>query len=357
MATWPAKINYATGDVLTAAQMNDIGGELNDLYTASGAAAGKNKIINGDFGIWQRGTTVNLTTNVDAFLADRWAFSSSFSAGTSVYSRQTFTPGTAPVSGYEGQYYARLTAGTTSNYAYFRQKVEDVRTFAGKTITFSFWAKASGTGNISSAFYQNFGSGGSASVLTSGMSATALSTSWTRYSASITLPSVSGKTIGTSSYLDVYIEWAGTLGSQTLDIWGVQLEAGLTATPFQTATGTIQGELAACQRYLPAVLVGSGNSLTGYGTSTTNSYVCAQFAVQARTAPTGISVSGTSYTLYAGGGGSGTPTAIAFDSAGVNSALIQVTTTAGSPTLAANNAVALRSTASGSQILFTGCEL
>ncbi len=34
MATWPAKIDYATGDVLSAANMNTIGGELNSLYGA-----------------------------------------------------------------------------------------------------------------------------------------------------------------------------------------------------------------------------------------------------------------------------------------------------------------------------------
>jgi hypothetical protein len=45
--------------------------------------------------------------------------------------------------------------------------------------------------------------------------------------------------------------YTGSLGIQsvTIDFWGVQVEQGSTATAFQTATGTIQGELAACQRY------------------------------------------------------------------------------------------------------------
>ena len=42
-------------------------------------------------------------------------------------------------------------------------------------------------------------------------------------------------------------------GTNTIDFWGVQVEAGSIATPFQTATGTIQGELAAAQRYYQSV--------------------------------------------------------------------------------------------------------
>jgi hypothetical protein len=51
--------------------------------------AGKNKIINGDFGIWQRGTSLSVTTNAGAFLADRFLlnFAGTF---TGTLSQQTF---------------------------------------------------------------------------------------------------------------------------------------------------------------------------------------------------------------------------------------------------------------------------
>jgi hypothetical protein len=335
-------------------------------------AAGKNKIINGNFYFNQRAFTSTSTSGAYGF--DRFTWTGAGS-GTQSYSAQTFTAGTAPVAGYESPNFARITTSSqnaTDSRVDFDTSIEDVRSFAGETTTISFWAKAaSGTPKVSVEIVQVFGSGGSPSAFNPVYVAqVTLSTSWARYSVTTTVPSLSGKTVGTTTpgYLGLnlwvsagstYNSRTGSLGVQnnTFDFWGVQWEAGSVATAFQTATGTIQGELSACKRYLPSILVGAGNSLTGYATATTNSYVCAQFDVQARVAPTGLIVGGSSYTLFAGGGGSGTPTAIAFDSAGVNSSLIQVTTTAGSPTLAANNAVALRSTASGSQILFTGCEL
>lgn len=204
--------------------------------------AGKNKIINGAFDFWQRGTSFTATGGV--YTSDRWK--ANIISGDTV-SQQTFTPGTAPVSGYEGQFYCRLAAGSTSGTRYFFQPIEDVRTFADQTVTLSFWAKVStGTTTLTTYFYQGFGSGGSADNPTTDTNFT-LTTSWQRFSYSTTMPSVSGKTIGAGSSVQTAFKFTTT--SANIDIWGVQLEAGSSATSFARAAATLQGELAACQRY------------------------------------------------------------------------------------------------------------
>jgi len=72
-------------------------------------AAGKNAIINGAFNVWQRGTSVSLTSNTYAYGPDRFVALCTFSAGTSSFSQQSFAAGTAPVAGYEGTFFARVT--------------------------------------------------------------------------------------------------------------------------------------------------------------------------------------------------------------------------------------------------------
>jgi hypothetical protein len=286
-------------------------------------AAGKNKIINGAFDIWQRGTT---TSTNGAFICDRFKTGFTGTGTTQTMERQSFTPGTAPVAGYEATYFVRniVVGGTgTSSLVVMQQPVEDVRTFAGQTVTLSFWAKANtGTPSIGLDLYQEFGSGGSSTV-SNGGTKVAITTSWARYSATIALASISGKTIGTSSLLGVrfwfssgsdYNSLNGTLGlqSNTFDIWGVQLEAGSVATAFQTATGTLQGELAACQRYF----VKSNNLSETPGTAPTSTPINAlnasstlvvgipPFKVNMRTAPTVTlysSVTGTTGKIRSGG--------------------------------------------------------
>jgi hypothetical protein len=241
----------------------------NDEANGGGATppftAGKNKIINGDFGVWQRGTSVSLTSGSQVYSADRWLVTSVFSAGSSTFSQQTFTLGTAPVAGYESQYFGRITCGSTATNFNLYQKIEDVRTFAGQTVTFSFWAKSSATPQIQVYLAQIFGSGGSSNVdYYSG--AVVLTDTWTRYSKTVSLSSLAGKTIGTSSNLTVGFYYdSGTINSATIDMWGFQIESGSVATPFTTATGNLQGELAACHRYYYQIGPGAAYASFGIG--------------------------------------------------------------------------------------------
>ena len=251
----------------------------NDEANSGGATppftAGKNAIINGDFYVNQRGFTT--TTTSGTYGLDRFKYF--YTGGTSTYSVQQFTPGAAPVAGYEAVQYARLvTTGQSAagDYTFLTQVSENPRLFAGQTVTMSFWAKAaSGTPKVAFEFTQYFGTGGSpsATVNTYGGQVT-LSTSWARYSLTFNVPSVSGKTFGTTANtaFTQLVWWVsagstfdsrtGTIGiqSNTFDVWGIQLEAGNLATPFTTATGTIQGELAACQRYYYRNTAGTANA-------------------------------------------------------------------------------------------------
>jgi hypothetical protein len=289
-------------------------------------AAGKNKIINGDFNIWQRGTSfsTNGVYNADRFYAI-WD-----GTGTKTISQQTFTPGAAPVSGYESQYYLRFNqtvAGASGTYNVLSQKIEDVRTFAGQTATLSFWAKAGSAISMSLVPYlnQGFGSGGSGTVSNPPISGSApsLTTSWQRFTFTYSLPSITGKTIGTSSSLN--LEFFMPLNTTfTIDIWGVQVEAGSVATAFQTATGTIQGELAACQRYYFRTSSASNNNpvytMFGAGYAINTGAITSQITlpVSMRVAPTALDTSAMGTFYWEGAATGNTPTTVALSAVSQN---------------------------------------
>jgi hypothetical protein len=358
---FPVKQDYATGDVLTAANLNDFAGTVNTIPSTIGAfAAGKNKIINGDFGIWQRGTSFTGALN-GIYTADRWqaAVSTSVSGLAWTVSQQTFTPGSAPVAGYEGTFFIRgdITTIGSATVPRIIQKIEDVRTLAGQTVTVSWYGRSSTSTTITNALtvVQTFGSGGSSAVTVSTVNKTYTS-SFQRFTQTFVMPSISGKTIGTNSNVEIRFLLEAADGAN-LDIWGVQLEAGSVATAFQTATGTIQGELAACQRYLPAV-VGDAYEVIGFAYNTTGSQYYLKLPTTARVKPTGITVSNVAhFNVFNTNFSGGAPTAIAFNTSSIDTASLTVTTTAGSPTLVAAQPTKLQSVNASALILFTGCEL
>jgi hypothetical protein len=268
-------------------------------------------LINADFFVNQRGTTSSTTSAT--FLVDRFRILLGAAAGSVTGSVEQFTLGSAPVAGYEAKQYCRIVttgqAASTDRALLQYPGIEDVRTFAGQTVTLSFWAKAStGTPIIATEFVQIFGSGGSPTADITGIGATktTISTSWTRYSITVTIPSIAGKTIGTNpntSGLAIVI-WVSagsnfnsrtdSLGVQdnTFDIWGVQLEAGSVATAFTTASGgSTQSELAMCHRYYCEL----GNNLSGSSdNSTTTCQFVAPYPVEMRVSPSVSVISGRS---------------------------------------------------------------
>ena len=289
----------------------------------------KNLLINGCFRFWQRATS-HSTYAVGS--DDRW-WLPILGDSASTNSRQSFTLGQTDVPG-NPQYFCRnvVTAGTTSNSLVAKyQLMEGVETTAGKTLTLSFWAKASASLNMSTEFVQVFGTGGSPSTEVTGIGGVkhALTTSWQKFTATGTMPSISGKTLGTngndgwnvSFWFDAgsdYDTRTNSLGHQsgTFDIAQVQVEIGDHATEFEHRDdGT---ELALCQRYYeksydtnvtPGSVTYNGRdwiNVSGLSVTAHNAGQSVKFTTTKRAQPTVIVYSpnsGTSGKVFEGGGG------------------------------------------------------
>ena len=104
---------------------------------------------------------------------------------------------------------------------------------------------------------QSFGTGGSPSVNVTTILVTsqAITTSWAKYTYTVTLPSVSGKTLGTDNNDCLIVMLLMPVNTTfTFDLAQVQLEAGPVATPFERRpVGT---ELALCERYYQVLVAG-----------------------------------------------------------------------------------------------------
>jgi hypothetical protein len=274
-----------------AADIRTLGDAIDtSVWNIGFGQAGKNKIINGDFSIAQRGTSITMAQN--GYNLDRWTASVGTAFPTGTVTQQTMPAGNT-IAGYEFSNFARINptvANGCTSYQ-FTQKVEDVRVFAGVAATVSFWAKADASCTATIDINQNFGSGGSATVTAMAAQNIALTTAWTRFTFTATFPSISGKTIGTGSSVDVRFTIptsAGVIRLGSYDFAGVQLEYGSKATPFQEAGGgSPQAELALCQRYYYRQTSASNYTYFGGGfaASTTQAKWLAKLPVTMRTSP------------------------------------------------------------------------
>jgi len=229
-----------------ARDLADLGGSAD-----AGGLTGRNLIINGAFQCWQRSISVSSQTDSGYKTADRWYTNAS--GGTYNQSQQTVTLGDSTIGDFK--YFLRHEVTTGDDFTGILYRIEDVQSVPEGTVTLSFYAKGTNpnSGHFEMIARQDFGTGGSPSsdVIQTAQDVT-LTSSWQRFELQITVPSISGKTLGTNG--DSYYQLQFTQPSDddssdawTLDITGVQLEVGQTATPFEHRS--FGDELARCLRY------------------------------------------------------------------------------------------------------------
>lgn len=366
-----AVANGGTGGTTAAAALTNLGlGGLGD----PSFRAGKNHIINGDFGIWQRLNATGVTSFSNpttlSYTADRWIHVyDAIGSGTYTVSRLGATGGNIFGSGDETQYYMRAAwtgvAPSAQTTNYISQRIEDVRTLANKTVTVSFYAKAdSATArSIGIQFEQNFGYTGSASATTTTVSKS-LTTSWARYTATIAIPSISGATINVDSYLALRLILPNnSLG--TYDIWGVQVESGSDVTTFQRYAGLRPLELAACQRYYyrqtnsndSTAYICTGVVQTGAASgSTSTHWGVLRFPVTMRVPRTGIVSAVSSATSLSSVTSAGTTSVSVTFPVGATSDSVRIAMTSSTTTLTTGQACLIRfgGTIDSSWIEFNG---
>jgi len=199
----------------------------------------KNVLINGGFDIWQRSTSTsgNGYTCTDRFYV--------YGSGTSTFSRESSVVPTG------FQYSFKHLAGATTSSS-LAQVIEtsNAAGYAGQTVTLSMYASATTATTMSLQLAYSTGTdtgiGGSWTDITATGAATfaaGTAGAFTRGSAIFAVPS-------TAKSLRVTLAVSGNIANTVAVYYaGAQLEIGSQVSPFTRAGGTIQGELAACQRY------------------------------------------------------------------------------------------------------------
>lgn len=233
----------------------------------------RNLVINGNFDIWQRGTSNSAAAGSVRYLADRWSTNSVGS--TTANSQQSF--GIQAAVPLNPRFFHRsvvVSSAGASNFANLTQNIEDVTVTQGQTIALGFWAKADTTRNIAVEFTQNFGSGGGTEVTSISPTIFSLTSSWQKFALTTTLPGIVttvSSSIETSSLRLIFWFDAGssfnartnTLGQQsgTFDIASVQIEVGSVSSPMELLPAAETWDL--CTRYY-AKLGGVSGAMRAY---------------------------------------------------------------------------------------------
>lgn len=213
----------------------------------------RNLIVNGDFLVNQRGAS--LTPSFSQYTIDQWIAAialdgGSLDGGSVSVDAIDFTLGQNDVPNNPEkflQFDGHITSGGGNEFIAMQNKIERVENLSGLVAAFSFWVRGSIAGTAALQTSQNFGTGGSPStevdIFAQDIDVT---TSWVKQVIIVTVPSVSGKLLGTNNddaikftfYNQVGTTRAATIGVSAIDFIGdlqiadVQVEQGSFSTDF-----------------------------------------------------------------------------------------------------------------------------
>ena len=213
---------------------------VSNIAEMNGSFTLRNKILDGRFDFWYEGTSQTANGYNTMWFND-------VVGSTHTVTRENLIPGVdlPAIECPSAKYFSRTVVNSVTgsdNRCRKYQCIEDVRTLAGKTATLSFYARADSTKYLEFSLEQQFG-GGSASLIGLCSTKFTLTSVWERHTATVNIPSLAGKTIGTDGtdrlvptfWFDMGSTYNSQIGQQsgTFDLACIQLEEGSVATPFE----------------------------------------------------------------------------------------------------------------------------
>ena len=224
---------------------------VNGVTPNSDSLKGRNLFMNGDFQVWQRGTS--LTHTSDQYLADRWKVTPPGTANTT--SAQVFDTTLQ-------QNTLKITVNQ-AGYIQFQHGIEGIKWAHNKAITVSFWAKADT--NMRCTFNKRLYHAGGSVVLTTSPVQN-ITTTLTKFTVTFLADDLSSYTEDGSSRLQ--FGWTvnspsnGNLAAgNDFYIGQAKAEIGDIATAFESKS--YGEELALCQRYYYQIGPHSGTQRFG----------------------------------------------------------------------------------------------
>jgi len=201
-------------------------GAINEVNTVAKGASFKNKIVNGDNKVWQRGTSFTLIAGNYGYTADMVKVALSASA----VSPLTVSKVTS-VNGVDTLIKIASTDALGAD-ASMSRKIEDATQFSGRTVTYSFEANASSIFDYPFGVYIHYGDGGSVTEVIHSEPNVTVTGTQAKYEFTFTVPDLSAKTFGKGNHIGIETGFP-TTGAFEFYQTNVQFEISPVATEFE----------------------------------------------------------------------------------------------------------------------------